>query len=204
MNNKQLSQWTGKFGDEYIWRNPATEEVIKQRSKALCQIFNQIRQDPPISVLEVGANIGINLRALKQINNFDLWALEPNSHALAKLIAEKVVDRECALQGVCEQIPLPENAIDFVFSCTVLIHVSDENIEKALNEMHRVSRRYICFLEYFSPETEQKIYRGHAELLFKRDFGSLYQELFPQSKLVDYGFFWKPITAFDNVTYWIF
>ena len=69
---------------------------------------------------------------------------------------------------------------------------------------HRVARRYIVCVEYFSDQPETIPYRGHSEVLFKRDFGSLWLDCFPDLRVLDYGFFWKRLTGLDNLTWWLF
>ena len=59
-------------------------------------------------------------------------------------------------------------------------------------------------IEYFAAEPEEKRYRGQDGLLFKRDFGAFWLEMFPELELIDYGFFWKHATGLDNLTWWLF
>ena len=99
---------------------------------------------------------------------------------------------------------MADGSIDLVFTSGVLIHVAPEFLEVAYREMYRVARRYLLTIEYFSAEPETKTYRGEDGLLFKRDFGSLWLDLFPPLILVDYGFFWKRATGLDNLTWWLF
>ena len=44
----------------------------------------------------------------------------------------------------------------------------------------------------------------NAGKLFKRDFGSFWWDLYPDLKLVDYGFFWKRVAGLDDFTWWLF
>ena len=73
-----------------------------------------------------------------------------------------------------------------------------------MREIHRVSSKYVFCSEYFSPKAETISYRGETDLLFKNDFGSLYLDLFPDLRLVDYGFFWRRTTVMDDCTWWLF
>ena len=70
--------------------------------------------------------------------------------------------------------------------------------------MHRVSSRYIACSEYFSDKPETIPYRGQTDALFKRDFGGMWLDLFPDLKVLDYGFSWKRTTGLDNLTWWMF
>ena len=77
----QLEEWRGEFGEAYIERNLATPERVRQRAAALSQIFVHIEDAPPHSVVEVGANVGLNLRALQTFLAAELIAVEPNGSA---------------------------------------------------------------------------------------------------------------------------
>ncbi len=81
--------------------------------------------------------------------------------------------------------------------------MAPQHLEATILELHRVSNRYIGCIEYFSASSEEKIYRGHAGKLFKRDFGSFWWDLCPDPKLVNYGFFWKRIAGLDDFTWWL-
>jgi len=101
-------------------------------------------------------------------------------------------------------LPFVKNSIDLAFTCGVLIHVHPEDLFRFCSEIYRVSRRYIDCMEYFSPEPVEMNYRGHQGLLFKSDFGAFYLDNWPGLRLLDYGFFWKRISGFDNVNWWLF
>ena len=101
-------------------------------------------------------------------------------------------------------MPLESSSIDLVFTSGVLIHIAPEDLYTSCSEIYRVSSKYIVSVEYFNPTPVELSYRGHDGVLFKRDFGSFWIENFPNLKVLDYGFFWKPITGLDNLTWWLF
>jgi hypothetical protein len=47
-------------------------------------------------------------------------------------------------------------------------------------------------------------YRGHEGLLFKRDFGGMWLDLFPKIDPVANGFFWSRTTGLDDLNWWLF
>ena len=61
----------------------------------------------------------------------------------------------------------------------VLIHQPEETLDKVMSEMVRVSSRYVFCGEYYDTETVEVPYRGHDGALFRRDYGSLFLDLFP-------------------------
>ena len=199
-----LAEWMGDFGDAYTARNVADEAHVERRIDMWRRVLRSLSPAPPTSCIEVGANVGINLRALRALHAIEMYALEPNAKAREVLIADRVVPANHVLDGTVERIDLADASIDLVFTSGVLIHVDPEHLEVACREMHRISRRYLLTIEYFASEPETKTYRGHDGLLFKRDFGAFWLDLFPTLTVVDYGFFWKYATGHDNLTWWLF
>ena len=54
----------------------------------------------------------------------------------------------------------------------------------AIDEIHRVSRRWIVALEYDHPNETEISYRGHAGALWKRDHGALWMTRHPELRLI--------------------
>lgn len=201
----QLEAWAGDFGDDYIQRNEATPDLVRGKTRAWAEILRSpLVQGSVTSALEVGANIGLNLRALANITNWELHAVEPNETARHRLAADNVVETSNIHAGTAEDIPLADASVDLVFTSTVLIHVPPANLLQACREIHRVSKRFILCNEYFSANAETIKYRGHKELLFKRDFGAFWLENFSDIELIDYGFLWRRVAAMDSTTWWLF
>ena len=105
---------------------------------------------------------------------------------------------------LAHDLRFPDESFDLVFTSGVLIHIHPDNLLSSCSEIHRVTRRYIVCIEYFSDKPEEIHYRGHDELLFKRDFGSFWLDNFPDLETRDYGFAWKRVTGLDNPTWWVF
>ena len=186
-----MTKWRGDLGNNYIARNQSVNERYFMWEKILGSLPRL-----PNSILEVGANIGLNLNVLDSFLDARLIGLEPNTKARSQIAFESI-------DGTADLIPLEDNAIEMVFSCGVLIHIPPDNLKKACDEIYRVSSRYIVCIEYFSDKPEEIIYRGQTGLLWKRDFGKFYLDHYDVS-LIDYGFFWKEATGLDNLTYFIF
>lgn len=202
--NRQLEAWTGEFGDDYISRNDVTPGLIDRKIEAWSEIIRSIPMSEVTSILEVGSNIGLNLRALRRLTDATLFAVEPNESARARLIADKIVPAENVYRGDAATIPLSDGAVDLAFTSTVLIHVSPDHLLETCKSIHRSSRRFIVCNEYFSATPQEIEYRDHKDLLFKRDFGSFWMDSFPDLRLVDYGFLWKRAAAMDDTTWWVF
>lgn len=202
MTDDVTARWGGAFGSEYAQRNAHTEERLRKNLLAFAQILPHMDGAPPESILECGANVGLNIAALKLLSGARLSALEPNPSGrqeLAKLLPEDRV-----VEGTLRHLPFPDASFDLVFTRGVLIHVPDADLERAYREMHRVSRRWLLSIEYFAPKPETLPYHGHDDMLFKRDYGSYWLDLFPDVEYVADGFFWKRTTGNDNPNWWLF
>ena len=201
---KPLRAWSAEFGDCYTARNVASPEQVRGRMRVWSSILDRMAGAPPASALEVGPNIGLNLRALAALSAMDLWAIEPNPAARDVLIQDKVLTADHLYEGFGHQIPIADGAVDLAFTCGVLIYVDPSLLEVTMREIHRVSARYIFCAEYFAPKAETLSYRGEEGLLFRNDFGSLYLDGFPDLELVDYGFFWRRASVMDDTVWWLF
>ncbi len=201
---KALQAWSGEFGDRYTERNAASADAVRGRTHVWGEVFRRMVGDMPKSALEVGPNLGLNLRGIRALSSMELWGIEPNPTARERLVQDQVLPADRVIEGFGHSIPLADNAVDMAFTSGVLIHVDPSLLEQTLREVHRVSAKYIFCAEYFSPKAETITYRGESDLLFKNDFGGLYMDLFPDLRLVDYGFFWKRMTVMDDSTWWLF
>ncbi len=199
----QLDAWTGEFGDAYIDRCVASEEAIRNRAKAWADMMRPIEATTPKSILEVGCNIGINQRALKRLFDAELFAVEPNPKAREVVLSDEVLDSEHLHAASALKLPFADHSMDMCFTSGVLIHISPDDLMQACSEMFRVSRRYILCAEYFSRDPQEISYRGHAGLLFKRDFGSYWLDNF-ELEPIAHGFHWRRTTGIDDVTWWLF
>ncbi|MBF0187051.1 MAG: methyltransferase domain-containing protein [Magnetococcales bacterium] len=202
--SRQVAFWRGAFGTTYTQRNAPDDWQLRSRVRMWSEILRSTVGAPPTSILEVGANLGINLRVLGSLVDAKLHALEPNAAARARLEEDGVLPADAIHDGFASAIPLADGAVDLAFTSGVLIHIHPDDLEASCREIHRVASRYIVCVEYFSDKPESIPYRGHDDVLFKRDFGGFWLDLFPDLQVLDYGFAWKRMTGLDNLTWWIF
>ena len=200
----QAGLWRGAFGDAYVERNTGEPAYMAALTASWARILRCLMDRPPGSILEAGANIGLNLRALKSLTCADLYALEPNAKARRILAESGAAEPGRIIDGLLTNIDLPDGAVDLAFTRGVLIHVPPEDLLQSCRELVRVSRRHVVAIEYFSPREETIPYRGQDRALFKRDFGGFYLDNFPGLRVVDYGFDWRRVTGMDDLTWWVF
>ena len=201
---KQLEKWRGEFGNAYIERNTLNPVRLKASTAMWARILNAVTGDAPKSILEVGANVGANLVALRRLTDATLWAVEPNGRAREILAKQGVVEQTHLFEGAGQRLPIPDASVDFAFTCGVLIHIAPDDLLTVCKEIHRCTTKYVACIEYFSDQPEEKAYRGETELLFKRDFGAFWLDNFPDLVVLDCGFNWVRTTGLDNSTWWIF
>jgi len=184
-STEQEDFWAGEFGDDYVDRN-AAEQLLISNTALFTQIFR--RADPVSNLIEFGANIGMNLRAMKNLlPTCQLDAVEINPKAAQKL-------RESGFVNVFEQSILdfePPQQYDISFIKGVLIHINPDHLANVYDKLYEASRQYICVIEYYNPTPVALPYRGHQDRLFKRDFAGEILDRFNDLRLVDYGFIYR-------------
>jgi pseudaminic acid biosynthesis-associated methylase len=204
MSLDPLETWKADFGNEYIDRNDYAEWKIADGIEA----FRRMTAGTTIkSALEVGSNIGLNLLALRRLlgEHARLYAVEPNRKAFERVRSHAELNLAGAWNCDAFGIPVADASIDLVFTCGVLIHIPPDRLQDATTEIVRVAKRYVLCAEYFSHVPAEIRYRGQEGLLFKRDFGSYYLDLFPTLKCVEYGFLWqRELSRYDNLNWWLF
>ncbi len=67
--SEQLRFWRGDFGNDYTERNTNSARELRARVALWAPIMARLEGAAPESILEVGANIGNNLRALRQLSD---------------------------------------------------------------------------------------------------------------------------------------
>jgi spore coat polysaccharide biosynthesis protein SpsF len=177
----QEAFWAGDFGNEYIDRNG--EKSLPQRTRMLARMLD--RTSDIGSIIEYGANIGLNLRALRQlIPDAEFWAVEINKRACDLMRKEAWIH----VQNNSLLDFRPERTLDLVLIQGVLIHINPANLGAVYEVLYRSSSNYICISEYYNPTPVEVLYRGHAERLYKRDFAGEVMTAHPDLELIDYGF----------------
>ncbi|MBD3231349.1 pseudaminic acid biosynthesis-associated methylase [Candidatus Dependentiae bacterium] len=191
--------WADKFGDEYTNRNQG-DLILASNIALFSKILNYTQNIN--SVMEIGANIGLNLQAIKTlVPNIKLSAIEINKYACQKL--RQFVGIEVYNNSIIDFST--KNKYDFVLSKGVLIHINPEKLNQTYDLMHKLSNKYICIVEYYNPKPVVLDYRGNVNKLFKRDFAGEILDRFKDVSLVDYGFTYHRDKYFaqDDITWFL-
>jgi len=188
--------WSGEFGDEYAARNA---DAWERRGPFWRELLGKV---DVASVLEVGCNVGANLYWLSELlEPSAVFGVDVNEEALAR--AREILPKANVVLASARELPFRDRWFDLVFTAGVLIHLPPAILPLAMGEIVRCSTRYVLCCEYFADELTEIPYRGETGALFKRDFGALYQELFPDLKLLEQGLLGRD-EGWDDVTWWLF
>lgn len=196
---EQEKFWAGEFGSNYIDRNQSKNLIasnIALFSKVL-SISHGIS-----SIIEFGANIGLNLQALHTLlPNTSLAAIEINDTAVTMLKQFEYIKiyHDSILEASINE------RYDLTLIKGVLIHINPNELATVYEKLYNLSNRYICVVEYYNPTPVELSYRGHKGKLFKRDFAGELMDKYSDVKLIDYGFVYHRDANFpqDDCTWFL-
>jgi spore coat polysaccharide biosynthesis protein SpsF len=198
--SEQEDFWAGDFGSDYVERNNEARLVAANTalfSKALSKC------DTPSSVIEFGANVGLNLRALQVLfPQSSMCGIEINNKAASAL--RDLIGSDQVFEGsILDYEAL--NQSELVLIKGVLIHINPELLQSVYQKLYDSCSKYLLICEYYSPSPVSVTYRGHGDRLFKRDFAGEMLDMFDNLSLLDYGFVYRRDPAFplDDVTWFL-
>lgn len=171
MQTSQLTLWRSEFGRDYTDRND------REKPERVTSWQRVIEGISPSRALEIGCNVGWNLEYLRRLGVAELYGIEPQLYAVER--ARWRGPQFGVLQGTAFDLPFKDGWFDLAFTSGVLIHISPDTIATALDEIYRVSRRWIVAIEYDDTKETEINYRGHECALWKRDHGGLWMKRFP-------------------------
>lgn len=179
---EQEQFWAGDFGSNYTERNQGADILA-----ARIAMFSRILERAPgvNSVIELGANTGINLQAIHLLRpHAKLWGVEVNEAAALQIPVGRVI-----IGSFLDYDPVER--CDLAFTRGVLIHVAPEDLPRAYHVLYEASRRYIMIAEYFRPEPTMIPYRGHDNKLWAQDFAGEMLDRFTDLHLIDCAFVYR-------------
>jgi pseudaminic acid biosynthesis-associated methylase len=175
----QETFWAGDFGTQYIQRNQG-DALLASNLDFFAKALRTARGVK--SCIEFGANIGMNLKALKLLRpGIEVHGIEINADA-AKKLAEVVPPAHVHHTSILEFTPA--RSWDLTLVKGVLIHINPEVLPQVYDRLVASTSRF---------------------LLFKRDFAGEIMDRHPQLQLVDYGFVYRRDPNFpqDDITWFL-
>jgi spore coat polysaccharide biosynthesis protein SpsF len=164
-------------------------------------VFKQVGR--PSSLIEFGANVGMNLRAIQLLfPGISLKGIEINADA-AKELGTHIGEENVHHGSIFNFEPMKKHDVALIKG--VLIHINPEMLPQVYDKLYQSSSRYIVVAEYYNPAPVTVNYRGHSDRLFKRDFAGELLDRYQGLELVDYGFAYKRDKAFpqDDITWFL-
>jgi ubiquinone/menaquinone biosynthesis C-methylase UbiE len=148
--------------DNEFWDNYAKENESRYNEE-----FAKFIRDLAVSlrcnsVLEIGCGTGVDLRLFP--DTLDVHGVDLNDLALD--MAKKKNPSHDFKKSSLTNLPFDDSSIDFIFTHKFLNCVSDEDLNKGISEMYRISKKYIVNCETYA-KTESKtedIFRGRNML----------------------------------------
>ncbi|MCA0213580.1 MAG: pseudaminic acid biosynthesis-associated methylase [Proteobacteria bacterium] len=196
----QEAFWAGDFGTAYIDRNKG-DALLASNLDFFAKALRQARG--LASCIEFGANIGMNLRALKLLHpGQQQYGIEINPEA-ARQLGEVVGPANVMQQSILDY--QPSRTFDLVLIKGVLIHINPDVLPDVYDRLVQSTGKYLLVGEYYNPAPVAINYRGHSDRLFKRDFAGEIMERHPNMQLVDYGFAYRRDPNFpqDDITWFL-
>ena len=190
--------WAGSFGSEYTQRNSSDKQKADAMQALAIEIRNATR--PINTVLELGANSGLNIDALRHLlPNADFTGVEINNVA-----AEQLKMTGAKVHNVSLFDFEAKQKYDLVLIRGVLIHLNPDMLEAAYAKIAETSKKYVLIAEYYSPVPVALKYRNEEDRLFKRDFAGEFMKAQGEFKLRDYGFHYRHGHYFgDDLTWFL-
>ena len=118
------------FDRAEIWENYDPENTISKKTA----IVKEFIPDDVDTIIDVGCGNGIITNSLNE--DYDVTGVDLSPIALSYVKGKKIVSSS-------DSIPVENNSFDMVFSSEMLEHLPDEVLYKTIEELKRISKRYI-------------------------------------------------------------
>ena len=135
MDNKNIYE-------KYDWSS-FKEPALKDKIRKIIEVI----PEPVESIVDIGCGNGIITNVLGA--HFNVTAVDRSKKALSFVQTKKVV-------ASADDIPLPDDSFDMVFSSEMLEHLEDDTLIKSVAEMKRLSKKYI-FITVPNSENPDKL-----------------------------------------------
>ena len=150
-------------------------------------LMERVFKFSPSSILEIGCNCGPNLYMLaKKFPDAEIRGIDVNPMAVQKgnewFTEEGISNVKLSLGKADDLRQFKDKSFDVVFTDAVLIYIGPDKIKKVIEEMLRVTRKALIFLEWHCFDSKCNplgVYVGH----WMRDYIALLREFIPESKI---------------------
>ena len=201
---EQEKFWAGEFGTEYSDRNVGAN-ILASNIALFADILKRV---PRLnSVIEFGANIGLNLRALDLLYPGQAQAAVEINEVAAKKIHDALPNTKVFNLAISDFDSgfLSNGPCDLALIKGVLIHINPDQLKMVYKKLYESTKKLILICEYYNPKPDTVSYRGHADRLFRRDFAGEMLDTYADLTLVNYGFAYHRDPSFpqDDLTWFL-
>ena len=183
MFNKSIDFWIGDFGKKYMKKYTFDETHKRQiYIEKILQYTLDIN-----SILEIGCNVGINIKAIKNIGDYELYGIEPFKDALDICIKNNLLDLDKAFCTNTSNMKMfKDNQIDLVFTSMVLMYIPLPELKIATDNIVRISKKYILCCE-LSSNKKESTYIYENTNVYDRNWGDFYTKNYKNLELINYN-----------------
>ena len=150
---EQEKFWAGEFGTEYSDRNVGAN-ILASNLALFADIFKRV---PKLSsVVEFGANIGLNLKALDLLYPGQAQSAVEINEVAAKKINDALPNTKVFNLSISDFEPgmLVDGPCDLALIKGVLIHINPEQLNMVYEKLYESSKRFILVCEYYNPKPD--------------------------------------------------
>ncbi|MFC4542228.1 pseudaminic acid biosynthesis-associated methylase [Halosolutus amylolyticus] len=181
MTSENSRKWAGEAGLKYTDRNPHTVDGLEelreeQYGVTQTELYEEILDDVDRDnkILEVGSNVGVQLRCLRNLGFENLYGLDIQSLAIEK--SREYAPSIPAVVGDASRLPFKDETFDLVFTNGCLVTIPPELIDTVQAEITRCSKRYVFGQEFHADEYVAIESDHDDQLYWKTDFCDRYLE----------------------------
>ena len=154
---KIISRWPGRYwqfwGRKLLLLDPWQKRIFPQQR----WLLEQIKAHEPRSILEAGCGFGRNLNFL--IKQGIKPEILTGADISAKLLSQSNLPKGIKLiRADVRNLPFNDRSFDLVFTHGLLMHVNPRNLNRAMAELIRISKKYLIIIEEVRPRTQQLNY----------------------------------------------
>ena len=187
--------WSGSIGNDYNERNVRTQEYHKRNGFWL-NIQTLVGAD---KILEIGCNKGYNLLHWKWPDT-KLFGLDVNHEAIQ--YCRQWFPWINSVEGSVFDLPFKDGWMSLCFTVGMLIHVPPSQIHRAMDEIVRVSGKYILCAEYWAEEERERPFLDLLGVTWERPWDEMYQNWYKLT-IVSAGEL-KKEEGFNGLRWWLF
>lgn len=166
---QQSEEWARGWGNNYTNRNRVDWRRRMRFWKPMMDTLGAR------SVLEVGCNVGWNMTGIKQAAPWaEVTGIDINQEAVKRACTAGL---DAWLGDTTWRVGINEGLYELVLTVGVLIHIPEPELTAVMRDIIRLSNRWVLAIEYHADQETPVHYRGRDDMLWKRPYGEIYEDL---------------------------